>query len=224
VSPELKIYDKLLQFPLFQGMSHTELMQVVAHTKMDFVKYATDKKIVLADDACTHLFFLINGTLEAQTTADDRGYSVIEQLTAPYIIQPERLFGIQQRYTSSFKAISPCHFITIDKQEVMLLLDTQLVFRLNMLNLMATEAQRVTRHAWRPVAETLRAALIRFFIQHTLYPAGPKMFHILMKRLAEEMNCSRLDVSTELNKMQKDGLVTLHRGRVEIPMLERLLM
>ena len=224
MSPELKIYDKLLQFPLFQGMSHDELMQVVTHTKIGFAKYDKGKKVVSEGDPCTHLCFLINGQLEVRTAADDHGYHVVEQLSAPYIIQPERLFGIHQRYTSSFKAAQPCHFITIDKQEVLLLLDSQLVFRLNMLNIMATETQRLSRHTWRSVSPSLRATLIRFFIQHTLRPAGSKTFHILMKRLAAELGCSRLEISQALNSMQADGLLTLHRGRIEIPMLERLLM
>ena len=39
--------------------------------------------------------------------------------------------------------------------------------------------------------------------------------------LAEEVNTSRLEVSRELNKMQEEGLVTLARGRITIPFLER---
>ena len=224
LNPELKIYDKLLQFPLFQGMSHTELMQVVTHTKMGFTKQMAGKTIVNEGTPCTHLLFLISGTIQALTYSDDRAYSVTEHLSVPYIIQPERLFGIGQRYSSHFKTETDCHFITIDKQEVLLLLETQLVFRLNMLNLLATESQRLSQHPWRTVPATLRSALIRFFLQHTLRPAGSKTYHILMKRLAAEQGCSRLEVSQALNSMQADGLLTLHRGRIEIPMLERLLM
>ena len=28
--PELQIYDKLLQFPLFNGLSHNDILQLVA--------------------------------------------------------------------------------------------------------------------------------------------------------------------------------------------------
>jgi hypothetical protein len=45
-----------------------------------------------------------------------------------------------------------------------------------------------------------------------------------MQRIADELNDSRLDISRTLNEMQADGLLTLHRGRIEIPLLERLLM
>ncbi len=220
----LQIYDKLLQFPLFQGMSHAELMQVVAHTKMDFTRYDAGKKIVREGDEVTHLLFLVSGEIEATTASDDHGYRVVEHISAPYILQPERLFGIRQRYTTSFRAEDDCHFITIDKQEVLLLLETQLVFRLNMLNLMATDAQRLSRQPWRSVATSLRTAMTRFFIFHTLRPAGHKTYYILMTRLAAELGCSRLEVSNELNAMQAEHLLSLHRGRIVIPLLERLLM
>jgi hypothetical protein len=42
--------------------------------------------------------------------------------------------------------------------------------------------------------------------------------------VAQEVGDSRLDVSNVLNAMQADGLLQLHRGRIEIPSLERLLM
>ena len=220
----MTIYDQLLQFPLFQGMSQTELMEVTGHTKFGFSKLSTGKWLAHEGDDCGHLALLTHGTLMAETISDDRKCRVLETLSAPYTLQPDHIFGMTQRYTSSFKALTPCNVITIDKQEVLLLLETQLVFRLNMLNLLATESQRLSQHPWRTVPATLRSALIRFFLQHTLRPAGSKTYHILMKRLAAEQGCSRLEVSQALNSMQADGLLTLHRGRIEIPMLERLLM
>ena len=220
----MEIYDRLLQFTLFQGMSHADLMQVAGHTKLGFSKLATGKRLAKEGDDCTHLFFLTSGTLRVETMSDDHQCRVSETINAPYIVQPERLFGITQRYTSSFKAETPCNFITIDKQEVLLLLETQLVFRLNLLNLLAAETQRMRHHAWRSAPKSLHERITRFFFSRCLYPAGPKTFHILMQQIAKELNDSRLDISHALNKMQAEGLLTLHRGRIEIPMIERLLM
>ena len=45
-----------------------------------------------------------------------------------------------------------------------------------------------------------------------------------MNQLADDLNDSRLDISRALNQMQSNGLLTLHRGRIEIPMLEKLVM
>ncbi len=220
----MTIYDQLLQFTLFQGMSRADLMEVVTHTKFGFTKVAAGKRIVKDGDKCTHLYFLTNGTLECETLSDDHRCRVVERISAPYTLQPERIFGLSQSYSSSFKAIEPCNLITLDKQEVMLLLETQLVFRLNMFNLLAAHAQRLEHRAWRSAPQSLRERIIRFFFSRCLYPAGPKTFYILMQQIAQELNDSRLDISNALNQMQADQMITLHRGRIEIPMLERLLM
>lgn len=220
----MTIYDQLLQFTLFQGMSRADLMEVVTHTKFGFSKLAQKKYLVKEGDSCTHLIFLTHGTLQCETQSDDHSCRVIETVKAPYIVQPNRIFGIAQRYSTTFKAATPCNFISIDKQEVLLLLETQLVFRLNMLNMMATDSQRLRHHAWRSAPRDLRERLTRFFFSRCLYPAGPKTFHILMQQIADELNDSRLDISHALNDMQRDHLLTLHRGRIEIPLLERLVM
>ncbi|MBF1590811.1 MAG: winged helix-turn-helix domain-containing protein, partial [Prevotella shahii] len=64
--------------------------------------------------------------------------------------------------------------------------------------------------------------IARFFIVHCLHPAGKKLVHIKMEKLANEMNDSRLNVSRALNHMQSQGLIELKRGRIAIPMLEKL--
>ena len=220
----LKIYDKLLQFTLFQGMSHADLMEVVGHTKLGFSKHPEGQRIAKEGDVCDHLIFLTAGSLSVETVSYDHTCRVLETVNAPYAIQTEQLFGLTQRYTSTFKTLSDCSFITIDKQEVMLLLETQLVFRLNMLNMLAADAQRMRHRAWRSAPQSLYQRITRFFFSRCLYPAGPKTFYILMNQLAAELNDSRLDISRALNQMQADGLLTLHRGRIQIPMLERLLM
>ena len=220
----MEIYDQLLRFPLFQGMSHADLMEVVTHTKLGFLKLAAGKLLVKEGENCTHMIFLTHGSLQCETISDDGGCRVVETVKAPYIVQPDRLFGLSQRYSTTFKADSPCNLITIDKQEVLLLLETQLVFRLNLLNIMATDSQRMHRRAWRTAPKSLRERLVRYFFSRCLYPAGPKTFYVLMKQIADDLNDSRLDISHALNDMQRDQQLTLHRGRIEIPLLERLLM
>ena len=220
----LQIYEKLLLFPLFQGMSRDDLELVAGHTRFGFSKMNQGSTIVTEGDDCRQLLFLINGTLRVETMADDRSYMVVEQLEAPVILQPEVIFGYTQRYTHTYIAKTDVNLITVGKDEVLRLSEDFLVFRLNLLNMFATQTQKSSRLLWQHVPVTLEDRIVRFFAQHCIYPAGPKMFHVLMNRLAEELNDNRLDVSRALNALQRDGKIVLHRGRVEIPQMERLLM
>lgn len=220
----MEIYDRLLQFPLFQGMSHADLMQVAGHTKFEFSKLSANKRLIRADASSDHLVFITAGALAAETWSDGHTYRVVEQVKAPYTIPPVNLFGLTQRHPTSYQTLAPCNVIALDKQEVLLLLDTQLVFRLNMLNMLATETQRLRHSFWRQTPKTLSEHLVRFLFSRCIYPAGPKTFYILMRQLGQEVNASRTDISMALNEMQERGLLTLHRGRIEVPSMERLLM
>ena len=220
----LQIYEKLILFPLFQGMSRDDLEQVAGHTRFGFSKFAPGATIVAEGDDCRQLYFLVSGTLRVETMSDDRGYTVVEQQEAPVILQPEVVFGYTQRYSHTYIAQTDASFITVGKDEVLRLSEDFLVFRLNLLNMFATQTQKSSRLLWQHVPTSLEDRIVRFFAQHCIYPAGPKVFHILMNRLAEELNDSRLNVSRALNALQRDEKIVLRRGRVEIPLMERLLM
>ncbi|MBR5749044.1 MAG: Crp/Fnr family transcriptional regulator [Prevotella sp.] len=222
--PTLQIYEKLLLFPLFQGMSRDDLELVAGHTRFGFSKMNSGSIVVAEGDDCRQLYFLINGSLRVETASDDRGYMVVEQLEAPVILQPEVIFGYTQRYTHTYISQTDTNFIIVGKDEVLRLSEDFLVFRLNLLNMFATQTQKTARLLWQHVPDSLENRIVRFFAQHCLYPAGPKVFHILMNRLASELNDSRLNVSRALNALQHEGKIVLRRGRVEIPLMERLLM
>ena len=153
----------------------------------------------------------------------DGGYVVEEQLAAPWLLQPEALFGLSPRYTHTVRTLQESHFITLSKEEVLRLADDFLTVHLNLLNLLTTIAQRRALMPWRRTPQSLRERIQRFITDHCVYPAGHKELRILMKRLAAELGCKRLDVSKALNGLQDDGLLVLHRGRIEVPLLEHLL-
>ncbi|WP_044111288.1 Crp/Fnr family transcriptional regulator [Xylanibacter brevis] len=220
----MRIYDQLLQFPLFQGMSRAELLQLAGNTKFGFQKQPPRKTIIREGDTCSQLLFLISGKLEFERQSDDHTYMVTEQVHAPWLVQPEVLFGAQPQYLYTVNTLTEAHFILLSKDEVLRLLDDFLIFRLNMLNLLSTQSQRRAHLPWRRAPKSLRERIVRFMLDHCTYPAGQKEFHILMRHLAQEVGDSRLDVSRELNAMQNEGLLQLARGRIIIPSLERLFM
>ena len=69
--PTLQIYDQLLQFPLFQGMSRDDLEIVAGHTRFGFTKMPAGKLVIKNGSACQQMYFLINGSVKIQSYADD---------------------------------------------------------------------------------------------------------------------------------------------------------
>jgi len=215
-------FDILLRLPLFQGMSRDDLTEVIAHTKLEFVKVQTHHVIAKEGDRCDQLTFILNGNVTVVTTLNTHS-SFTETLHSPIVLQPERLFGLHQQYTHTFLAATPCQMLIIQKQDIMKLASTYPIFQINLLNILSTKVQKMENRQWMTTPVSLRKRLVNFFVSRCLYPAGEKDFKMRMTDLANELNCSRLDISKCLNAMQEEQLLILSRGRITIPHLEHLI-
>lgn len=216
----LQLYNKLLELPLFIGISTDELSDIVEHTKFGFHKLTAGRPLARKDEKCIQLFFLMSGILRVISYADSHRYCIEEEMKSPSVIQPELLFGLMQRYTKDFIAQTDCSLLSLDKQEVLRLLDNHLIFRLNFLNSISMLAQRMGRIPWRRQSDGIRQQFVDFLRLRCLTQAGPKVVKIRMEDLAHELHQSRLNVSRMLNGMQHEGLLSMSRGVLAIPQLE----
>lgn len=212
----------LANTPLFQGMTDNELTQITGQTKFAFHKFAPGTIIKDYGEPCTSMALIIDGATKMVSSADDYGYSVEEPLHAPHIIQPERLFGLTQRYTRQFVADTHCGIMEISKNDIMQLSDEFVIFKINLINVLSTVSQKAERQIWTPNPNDTHGRLVKFFKKRCAVPAGKKTIRIKMTRLAQEIGIGRLAVSKELNRMEKQGLLTFSRGIITVPALEKL--
>lgn len=222
--PGIQLYDKLLQFPLFQGVGRGELMQIISRTKFNFMKFPAGKRIAREGDLCKNMYLLMNGTIRITTSSDNHGYTIEEHLGAPYMIQPECIFGVSPFFRSYVHAQTDVSIIAISRKEVMNLSETFIAFRMNIVSFFATRTQKHINRIWKHNPTTTRERIALFIISHCSHPAGHKTIRIKMTQLAEELNDNRLNVSTALNAMQADGLITLSRGVITVPKLEKIIL
>ena len=222
MAQRLSLQNQLLLVPLFQGMSKNEMKQLVGQTKFHFQRYAKGKTIRQESDVCDKLMFLLDGEMDVITFADDRTYSVEEHFSAPYMLQLEHFFGFTQRHTRTFVARTPCHFVSIGKNDILQLTDDFIILRLNLLNILANTAQKAQRLPWRHKPDEVSRLIVKFFEDHCSRPSGAKTVRIKITRLAAELRVSKMLVSQELHCLQDEGLLRFARGTITIPSLERL--
>lgn len=215
-------YTKLLELPLFQGLSVNELNQIIAHTKLNFRKFKADEIIVVNGEACHEISFLMSGTIKVVTQSETHGYTFTEWLKAPQTFQMETLFGLFQTYTHTIVASEECSIISIGKSEVYTLLNSFPIFRINYINLLSKKLQKYNLQLWLGTPTETKDLIIHFITSHCLHPAGAKDIKIKMTQLASEIHDKRLNVSMALNEMQDQHLLKLTRGHIHIDALEKL--
>ena len=201
-------------------MNHPDLESIIGQTRFGFLKLAPQKTIVKENDPCQELIFLVSGVASVTTTSDDHGYIITEELKAPAIIQPEHIFGLTQRFTKTFTTIEPCSFITLDREETKKLSDRYDIFRINLLNIISTQSQKLQRNLLKKYPSSLEERIVNWIRFRCLTPVGHKNIKIKMTQLANEINDSRLDVSRALNRLEEQGWLKLSRGNIDIAAVE----
>lgn len=217
------MFDTLLQLPLFQGLCHEDFTSILDKVKLHFVKHKSGETIIEAGSPCKQLCFLLKGELSIVTSSQDAIYTVIEKVEAPYLIEPQSLFGMNTVYTSSYIAHTETHTFCINKAFVLSNLFRYEIFRLNYMNMVSNRAQILHSRLWEKPSQDLKDKIIQFFLLHCEKPQGEKVFKVKMDDLARYMDSTRLNTSRILNELQDNGLIELRRKEILIPEVQNLL-
>lgn len=217
------MFDTLLQLPLFQGLCHEDFTSILDKVKLHFFKHKAGEVIIENGSPCKQLCFLLKGEISIITTSKEGTYTVIEQMEAPYLIEPYSLFGMSTTYASSYVAYKEAHTVNISKDFVLSDLFRYEIFRLNYMNIISNRAQNLYARLWEEPTPDLKSKIIRFLLSHCEKPQGKKIFKAKMDDLARCLDDTRLNTSKALNELQDYGLIELHRKEILIPDAQKLL-
>lgn len=220
---ELPMYDTLLSLPLFQGMSQADFNSLLQKVRLDFVRFEEGGTIISAGDRCKSFAFLINGTVESSRDGMEGNMSFMEQIDAPFLIEPYSMFGRAGCYQRTYTAVTPCSFLMVDKQYIYTELGKYNICRMNLLNILSGRVQQLDSHIWTLQGSDLRGRIIRFIKGLSDTQTGTKKLIIKMNDLALLMDATRLNVSRELNALEAQGHISLRRKEIFIPALENLM-
>lgn len=214
--------DKLLLIPLFQGFSRLDFLDVVEKVPFEFRSFKAGATLVEQEQESRQLVMILNGTVHCRQTDARHTYEFSERLSAPFIVQPECLFGLHNRYTRTIEAWTDVQSVAISKQSVFELMHRHLTFQVNLLNMICSETQQRGRLLWSALEPSLRSRFRQFLSQRSLSPRGAKTLRIRMEELADELGTSRLAVSHLIDTLRQEQLVTHSRGIMQIAAMEKI--
>ncbi len=136
------MYEILMRLPLFNGVSHERISEIVGMAKFHFLKYLPGETIVTAGEPCTHIKFIISGKARLHISNSDNRFRVSQSLEAPDVIAPEYLFGKATNYPCTAEAIEATGILQISKSDYMRILNVDQIFMFNFLNILSMNAQK----------------------------------------------------------------------------------
>ena len=201
-------------------MNATEVAQI---QKQAFI-YTTSSNVPVCSqgDMCNKLFFLLEGSVMRHTLSQNKDFEFEEMLPAPWVMEPESLYGLHCIFSSDYITTESSTIMTLTKPDLAKLFTRNDIFRMNYLNLLSANIQHQHNVQIHPYTSCIATRMISFINTLSTVSYGSKTLRIKMDDLAVYMNETRLKVSRLLNQWQELNLITLQRKEIHIPRLENL--
>lgn len=217
------MYQKLLMLPIFNGLTTVELTQILAQIHLDFNQYADGENIVAQDDRCDKLIYVLSGTVLCEYTDPAHRFVLTEWIDRPFIIEPNNLYGMSQRYGHTYRTLTTVDTVTIPKRDFSNFMLNYPIVKTNILNMLCAHIQRLTQLNQECEPENVREKIILFLRRQCCSCKGQKKLQINMEELAVLIQETRLNVSIALRSLKQHGLITQpHRGQILIPDMQKL--
>lgn len=201
------MYEKLMELPLFQGVSRDKLSELIEKTPFHFVKYTQGQQIVAVNENCTHIRFIISGDVKIEIPSTNRKVVVSETLSGPNVIGTDYLFGRNTFYPFNATALTECGILQIVKADFINILMSDKVFLFNMLNILSRNSQKGTFGIMALSSGTIAERLA--FIITSLTQRGSK--DICMSFKQKDLCCilgvQRSTLINALSKMKEDEVI-----------------
>ncbi len=211
------MFEKLQCLPLLIGLSVNDLMDIVEKVKFEFNKYPEDFTIVSQGDKCDKLIYILSGELCVSKIDGNQSIYLYEYFNRPsYVIEPQNMWGMRQKYDRSYTFMSEGSTCVIEKKQVNYLMSKYDIIKTNFLNMICNKLQSSTNALTQQMPSNTEEKIIHFLKSNKVGFYGWTEIKAKMQQLANHITDTRLNVSKVLNKWQSKGMIEIRRGGIVI--------
>lgn len=210
------MFETLIGLPLFRGVSRDRMASVVGMAKFHFLKHGPDVQIIRSGDKCSHLLFLLNGSVRVNTRTNDDKLSVSYTLHAPEAIAPEFLFGRTTAYPCNVVTTKTVNILQISKADYIQILNTDQVFMFNYLNYLSSRAQTGIESAMTASSADVDTRLAAWVLCLTQPNATDITITSTGRELHSIFGTQRAAFLRAMNTLQNQGYITFTEQKIKI--------
>lgn len=205
-----------MQLPLFQGVSPQQLSALVEKMPFHFLKYRDGEPIIAEGDTCTHIRFVVSGSVRVQMKFRHLQVQVSQTLDAPNVLAPDYLFGLDTTYPFTVTARGECGIMQLLKADYVRVVQSDKVFLFNILNYLSRNSQRFAtglldiKHG--SVIE--RIALIIAVV--TSQQSQDVQFDFLQKDFCTLLGTQRTTLIHALDDLKQEGLIDYDTTQINV--------
>ncbi len=209
--------DILFSIPLFRDLNAHIKKRLIQELDFSLFHIRVNEIIARQGEACSKLYILLEGELEVNIIDANGNEVLIENIVAPRAFATPHLFKEDNRFPATFNAIEKSTLLTATKDSTFRLIsecpDALRSFLCVSGNCNICTTVRLDVLSRKTIRERI---LVYLFKKATKGSNTVRMTHTLTQ-LAEYLNVTRPALSTEFNKMEKEGLIKrIPNGNIEL--------
>lgn len=214
-------YAQLAETPLFAGSTQAEIEQMLCCLHARKRAYQKNESIYRAGEQVREFGLVLSGSVSIEQD-DLWGNSTMLDRVEPGSVFAETYACVPgEALMVNVTALSDTQVLFMDIQTVLTVCSSACAYHLRLIrNLLAISAQKnlsLSRRSLHTAARTIRGRVVSY-LSFQAVRQGRRDFEIPLNRqqLASYLNVDRSALSTELNKMQKEGLLTCQKNHFVI--------
>lgn len=211
-----QMYQLLTSLPIFNGVTYEKILEIIGSTKFHFLKYLEGETFITEGEPCTHIKFIISGTVRVSIANPDHRFIVAQTLTAPDILAPEYVFGRSTAYPCTVVAQEPTGVLQISKEDLLKILNSDSIFLINYLNLLSMNAQKAVDGVLSVATGSLEERIAFWIVALTQQGGTDITLSCRQKDLYSLFGVQRSSFISTLDEMKSRGLIDYTQNEIKV--------
>lgn len=216
------MYELLRSLPLFHGVGDERISELVERIPFHFLKFEPGAVINNAGERCQYMRFVVSGCVHLTTECKNLRVKLLQTLSAPEVLGPDSLFGVDNCYPFTAVAGERCGILQLRKSDYMKVLQTDKLFLFNILNYLSRNCQRRTRALQGIKTGSIAERFAREITDLTTQHSTDIKLQFCQKDLCTLMGVQRSTLIAGLDQMVADGLIDYTSTEINIKSLRSL--
>lgn len=200
--------ELLRAIPLFAGVSHQRMQQIVGESRLHFLKFIPGETILTPGQTSSRVSIIISGSVRSTITNGDSRFAIAQTLGVNTVLAPSYLFGRHPISPARVVAIDSVGIMQIEKTDYMQLMREDEVFLYNFLNILSTNGQKAVEGILALTTGTIRQRLALWVICLTQPTAQDVTIRAKTRDLYTIFGAQRSLFIATLDEMAAEGILT----------------